>query len=57
MNRLAEKSGLSQSTISLIENKKRIPGMDVYLRITTALNLNPADLIEKAVSHGKGEDI
>lgn len=50
MNRLAEKAGLSQSFISLIENNKRSLGMDAYLRVTTALRLDPADLLRRAVS-------
>ena len=47
MTQLSEKAGLSQSTISLLENHKRIPGMDVFLRITRALDLNASEVLSR----------
>lgn len=56
MTQLSEKAGLSQSTISLLENNKRTPGMDAYLRITKALDIDPGQLIGFAASISKSKD-
>jgi transcriptional regulator with XRE-family HTH domain len=48
MRRLAEKSGLSQPTISYIERGLRIPSLETTHRIASALGVNLSALIQKA---------
>jgi transcriptional regulator with XRE-family HTH domain len=48
MRRLAQKSGLSQPTISYIERGLRIPSLDTAYRIAAALDLNLSSLIKRA---------
>ncbi len=48
MRRLAERSGLSQPTISYIERGLRIPSLETTHRIAAALGVNLALLIQKA---------
>lgn len=48
MIQLAEKSGLSQSIISLIERGLRSPTMDTMLRLTEALDVPLSDVIKRA---------
>jgi transcriptional regulator with XRE-family HTH domain len=48
MNRLAQKSGLSQSMISLLERGKRTPTLATVLRIAAALNVDPSKLLKVA---------
>jgi transcriptional regulator with XRE-family HTH domain len=48
MNRLAEKSGLSQAMVSYVERGIRNPTLDTLLRIAGALNVDLARLIKQA---------
>jgi transcriptional regulator with XRE-family HTH domain len=48
MNVLAQRSGLSQSMISLIERDLRNPTLDTLLRIANALELDLAKIIHRA---------
>jgi ribosome-binding protein aMBF1 (putative translation factor) len=48
MNRLAEKSGLSQSMVSLLERGMRNPTLDTLLRMADALGLDLWRLIKRA---------
>ena len=48
MNRLAEKSGLSQSMVSLVEREMRNPTLDTLLRIAIALDVDLWALIKEA---------
>jgi transcriptional regulator with XRE-family HTH domain len=48
MNALAEKSGLSQSMVSLVERDLRNPTLDTLLRIARALDVDLAKLLAKA---------
>jgi transcriptional regulator with XRE-family HTH domain len=48
MNRLAQKSGLSQSMVSLLERGLRIPTLDTLIRIAGALNVDLSRLIKRA---------
>jgi transcriptional regulator with XRE-family HTH domain len=48
MNRLAEKSGLSQSMISYVERGMRNPTLDTLLRIANALDVDLWKLIKRA---------
>jgi transcriptional regulator with XRE-family HTH domain len=48
MNRLAEKSGLSQSMISLLEREQRSPTLETLLRIANALDVDLSKLLEQA---------
>lgn len=49
MNVLAQKCGLSQSSISLIERGLRVPNFDTLLRIAEVLEINLGKLIQKAL--------
>jgi transcriptional regulator with XRE-family HTH domain len=53
MNRLAEKSGLSQSMISLLERGMRSPTLDTLLRVAIALDVDLSELLKKASKHTK----
>lgn len=53
MNRLAEKSGLSQSMISLLERGMRSPTLDTLLRVAIALDVDLSELLKKASEHTK----
>lgn len=48
MNRLAEKSGLSQSMISLLERGMRSPTLETLLRVAIALDVDLSELLKKA---------
>ena len=50
MDSLAEKAGLSQSMISLVERDLRNPTLDTLLRIAHALDLDLADVIRMATT-------
>ena len=49
MNVLAQRSGLSQASISLIERNLRVPNLDTLLRITEVLEVDLGKLIQKAM--------
>jgi len=53
MNVLAQRSGLSQASISLIERNLRIPNLDTLLRITEVLEVDLGKLIQKALRNAK----
>jgi transcriptional regulator with XRE-family HTH domain len=48
MHRLAQKSGLSQPTISYIERGIRVPSLDTAYRIASALEIDLSELIKHA---------
>jgi transcriptional regulator with XRE-family HTH domain len=48
MNQVAERSGLSQGMISLVEHDLRNPTLDTLLRIADALELDLAAIIKRA---------
>ena len=50
MAKVAERAGLSYQAISYIERELRIPGLDVLLRITDAIDLDIIDLLRRAGS-------
>lgn len=49
MNVLAQKCGLSQSSISLIERGLRVPNLDTLLRIAEVLDVNLGKVIQEAL--------
>jgi len=53
---LAARSGLEQSYISLLERGSRLPGLDVFMRLSQSLGIKPttflADL-EKGLKEGR----
>ena len=56
MTVLAQKSGLSQATVSLIEHELRNPTLDTLLRISEVLNVELGEVLiraSKAVKRGK----
>lgn len=48
MNGLAQRSGLSQGMVSLVENGLRNPSLDTLLRITEALEIDLGDVLKEA---------
>lgn len=50
MNVLAQRSGLSQSMISLVENNHRGPTLDTLLRIAEVLEVDLGRIISKSQS-------
>ena len=48
MNALAQRSGLSQSMVSLVERDLRNPTLDTLFRIADALEIDLADIIRRA---------
>jgi transcriptional regulator with XRE-family HTH domain len=48
MNAVAERAGLSQPMVSLVERRLRQPTLDTLLRISVALEVDLADLIQRA---------
>lgn len=48
MTRLAEKAGLSQSMISLVERDLRNPTLDTLLRVTEVLEIELSDVLVNA---------
>jgi transcriptional regulator with XRE-family HTH domain len=48
MNQIAERSGLSQSMVSLVERNMRNPTLDTLLRIGEALELDVGEIITSA---------
>ena len=46
---VATKAGLSYQMISYVERGLRVPGLDTLLRITSALEIDPADLLKRAM--------
>ncbi len=47
---LAQRSGLSQSMVSLVERELRNPSLDTLLRMTEALEIDLGDVLKKAKS-------
>lgn len=48
MNAVAERSGLSQPMVSLVERELRNPTIDTLLRLAIALELDLADVVARA---------
>lgn len=48
MTALAEKAGLSQQMVSYVERGMRQPTLDTLLRISDALDADPATLLGRA---------
>ena len=48
MTLLAQKAGLSQGMISLVEHEHRNPTLETMLRISEALDINLGDVIKQA---------
>lgn len=48
MNSVAQRSGLSQGMVSLVEHGLRNPSLDTLLRLAEALDVDLGDLIKKA---------
>ena len=52
---LAEKAQLTREYVSLLERDKRTPTIQVFIRITRAARLSPADLIQEVERRMEGE--
>ena len=50
-NKLAELTGLNQSTISRLESNPENPTFDSLLRVADALELNLGEVIKKAIGN------
>jgi transcriptional regulator with XRE-family HTH domain len=48
MNVVAQRSGLSQSTVSLVEHEQRTPTLDTLLRISDVLEVDLGRIISEA---------
>lgn len=48
MTRLAEKAGLSQGMISLVEHEERNPSLDTLMRICVALEIELSNVLAQA---------
>lgn len=48
MNALAQRSGLSQGMVSLVEHGLRNPTLDTLLRLAEALDVDLGDLLKQA---------
>jgi transcriptional regulator with XRE-family HTH domain len=48
MNTVAERSGLSQPMVSLVERKLRKPTLDTLLRLSVALEIDLVDVLQRA---------
>jgi transcriptional regulator with XRE-family HTH domain len=48
MNQVAERADLSQQMVSYVERGMRNPTLETLLRITAAIDVNPARVIERA---------
>jgi transcriptional regulator with XRE-family HTH domain len=55
MNQVAERSGLSQSMISLVEHDLRNPTLDTLLRIADALEIDLSEVIKSASNTVRSE--
>ena len=53
MERLAEKAGLSQGMISLVERDLRNPTIETLLRIAEALDVNLGRIVLRAIAQSK----
>lgn len=49
MNAVAERAGLSQSMVSLVEREKRNPTLDTLLRISAAIEIDFVDVLRSAM--------
>lgn len=57
MTVLAQKSGLSQATISFVERELRNPTLDTMLRIAGVLEVELGEVILRASTEVKGREI
>jgi transcriptional regulator with XRE-family HTH domain len=48
MNQVAERAGLSQQMVSYVERGMRNPTLETLLRITAAIDINLARVLERA---------
>jgi transcriptional regulator with XRE-family HTH domain len=48
MNSVAERAGLSQPMVSLVEREMRKPTLDTLLRIAVALEVDLAEVLQRA---------
>ena len=53
LNLLSEKAGLSRQTITFIEQEDRTPNLDTLIRITSALEVDLAEIIAQAQRRAK----
>ena len=56
LSAVAARSGLSYQMISYVERNLRVPGLDTLLRITTALEMDAADLVRRAMVLAEAEN-
>ena len=56
MNVLAQKAGLSQSSVSLLENGNRRPTLETLIRLCAALSIDLWKVIRKATEKDQSSD-
>lgn len=49
MSAVAESAGLSQQMVSYVEKRTRKPSIETLLRLSWALDLDPADVLRRAL--------
>jgi transcriptional regulator with XRE-family HTH domain len=49
MNAIAERAGLSRMMVSFVERGMRNPTLDTLLRLTGALEIDPVEVLRRAV--------
>ena len=47
---VADRAGLSYQMISYVERGLRVPGLDTLLRICSALQIDPAEVLKQAMT-------
>jgi len=53
MNLVAERAGLSQQMVSYVEREMRNPTLETMLRIAAAIEIDPVDVLRRAVKTAK----
>ena len=53
LSEVAERAGLSYQMVSYVERGMRVPGLDTFLRVTSALRMNAPETLGLAMAEEK----
>jgi transcriptional regulator with XRE-family HTH domain len=53
MNLVAERAGISQQMVSYVERQMRNPTLETMLRIAAAIEIDPVDVLRRAIRTAK----
>lgn len=53
LSEVAERAGLSYQMVSYVERGMRVPGLDTFLRVTSALGMNAPETLGSAMVEEK----